>query len=186
MDNKGSWCQVWGPNPIAFNPIEPTVEMVNIGTIAHALAQKCRFNGQTKEFMSVAQHSIMVSMFCDEKDALWGLLHDASEAYLVDLPRPVKRWPPLKPYLELDEKIQNIICDKFGLDHTMPESVVVADDLILQWEWRDNMQPCIDAIFTKLLGNLEGSYASLQYLTVKESEQQFLNRFYQLVRRGGT
>lgn len=185
MDNKGSWCQVWGPEAIAFNPIEPTVEMVNIYTIAHALAQKCRFNGQTIEFMSVAQHSLLVSYHCDLKDALWGLLHDASEAYLVDLPRPVKRWPPLKPYLELDEKIQNVICDAFGLGHEMPESVIEADDTILQLEWRDNMQPCIKEIFTTLLGNISDDWEPLEYMTIKESESAFISRFHDLVAQRG-
>ena len=188
MDNKGSWCQVWGPNDkaIAFNPLEPTVDMIDIHTIARALSNQCRFIGHVREFFSVAQHCVYVSQFCDENDALWGLLHDASEAYLVDIPRPQKRWEGFSGYMELEKKIMAVICEKFGLDTTMPDSVVEADDLILQWEFRDNLQPKIVEIFTDLRGNLEDSYAPLIYSTPKEAEREFLQRFNMLMRRGRT
>lgn len=186
MDNKGSWCQIWGPGDkaMAFNPLEPTVEMVNIASIARALSNQCRFNGHVKKFFSVAQHSVYVSMFCDEADALWGLMHDASEAYLVDIPRPLKRSTHFSGYMGLEKNIMRVICEKFGLPETMPESVVVADDLVLQWEFRDNVQPKIPEIFSELKGTLDGSYAPLLYAPPEEAEQEFLHRFYQLARRG--
>lgn len=187
MDNKGSWCQQWGPGDkaIAFNPLEPTVEMVNIVSIAHALSNQCRFNGHVRKFFSVAQHSIMVSQFCKEEDSLWGLLHDASEAYLVDIPRPLKRWEGFAGYMKLEEKIMGVVCQKFGLDPVMPDSVKDADDLILQWEFRDNLQPKIQEIFTDMRVPLEGSYAPLIYYTPEEAERDFLHKFYQLMAKRG-
>lgn len=188
MDNKGSWCQIWGPNDkaMAFNPLAPTVDMVNIASIARALSNQCRFNGHVREFFSVAQHCVMVSMFCDEIDALWGLLHDASEAYIVDIPRPLKRSEHFSGYMLLEAGVMAVVCEKFGLPKLMPESVVVADDLILQWEFRDNLQPKITEIFTELKGALDDNYAPLQYLTPKEAEREFLHRFYTLTRSGRT
>ena len=188
MDNKGSWCQVWGPDgkPIAFNPLDPQPDMINIETIAHALSMQCRFIGHVKKFFSVASHCVYVSRFCNEEDALWGLLHDASEAFLVDIPRPQKRSEELAGYMKLEAKIMKVILEVFKLPPEMPQSVLVADDLLLQWEIRDNLQqPIIQEIFPQYLGTLDDAYAEL--VTDKypgEAEQEFLNRYHQLVRRG--
>jgi hypothetical protein len=75
-----------------FNPFEPDREQIDISDIATALANQCRFGGHTRTFYSVAQHSCLISDLVRERgggaaDALSALLHDASEAYLVDLRR---------------------------------------------------------------------------------------------------
>jgi hypothetical protein len=187
VDNKGSWCQMWGRdgNAVAINPLALTEDMVQIETIAHALSNQCRFNGHVKKFFSVAAHCLYVSRFCDEQDALWGLLHDASEAYIVDIPRPLKKWEGLSGYMALEKSIMSVICNKFGIEPEMPESVVVADDLLLQWEIRDNLQPKIDVIFPQYKGQLTGSYAPLVTDEHPEiTEREFLHRFAELRKRG--
>src|ERR1039457_118422 len=78
---------------LRFWPLDPNPEKILIDDIAHALAHQCRFGGHASRFYSVAEHSVHVSRLCPPEDALWGLLHDASEAYLVDLPRPLKQLP---------------------------------------------------------------------------------------------
>jgi hypothetical protein len=61
-----------------FYPFDPRIEDVNIYDISHALSQQCRFSGHCNVHYNVAQHCVFVSSLCDQKDALWGLLHDAS------------------------------------------------------------------------------------------------------------
>ena len=82
--------------PITTSPRRwagPNPDDIRIEDIAHALSNQCRFAGHAREFYSVAEHSVHVSQLCLPEHALWGLLHDASEAYLVDLPRPLKLLP---------------------------------------------------------------------------------------------
>ena len=89
---------------IQFIVLEPRFENIHIGDIAHALSMNCRFNGHCKDFYSVAEHSVHVSRILDDDPnlALWGLLHDASEAYITDLPRPVKNAMP--QFEEIEER----------------------------------------------------------------------------------
>ena len=76
-----------------FHPLRPRVAEVDVRDIAHALSLKCRFGGHCRVFYSVAEHSVRVSRVLEAKGrelAVWGLMHDAGEAYLPDVGRPVK------------------------------------------------------------------------------------------------
>ena len=77
-----------------FYPYDPRPEQICIEDIAHGLSMLCRFAGQCRFFFSVAEHSIAVAHLLPANLKLFGLLHDASEAYLADLPRPVKAGLP--------------------------------------------------------------------------------------------
>jgi hypothetical protein len=88
MKRKGDWMQTYTGRQ--FWPIDPRADEIDIVDIAHALSQQCRFAGHCKSFYSVATHSWHTSNVCNSENALWGLLHDAAEAYLVDLPTPIK------------------------------------------------------------------------------------------------
>lgn len=120
-------------------PFAPDPASIVITDIAHALSQICRFGGQTREFYSVAQHSVLVSQACGEDDALWGLLHDASEAYLCDVPRPLKTSVQFEPYRTVESSLQLAILSRFGLPSLPPFSVLAADELLLAVEFRDLM-----------------------------------------------
>jgi hypothetical protein len=117
------------------------VEAIVIADIAHPLSMQCRFSGHVKSFYSVAQHSVLVSYICDRADALWGLLHDASEAYLVDIPRPIKQSGKFDNYLEFEKVMQRAVCKRFNIPEEMPKSVKYADDALLMTEARDLMSP---------------------------------------------
>jgi uncharacterized protein len=128
---------------------------VSIEDISHALAHICRFTGHVRVFYSVAEHCVRVAQLC-ERYQLWGLLHDAPEAYCSDLPRPFKRLVGLEPYRTYERRIMNVICERFGLSLVEPKEVKIADMRLLVTEQRDLMvnagpewhdvKPCIDKI----------------------------------------
>jgi 5'-deoxynucleotidase YfbR-like HD superfamily hydrolase len=122
---------------IAFYPLDPRVEEIDTLDIAHALAMKCRFGGHCDKFYSVAQHSVLVSWIVPDEDRLWALLHDAAEAYVSDVPRPVKRMVPI--FSEMEDKILKVVAEKYGLSWPMPASVKHADNVLLVTEKRDLM-----------------------------------------------
>lgn len=117
--------------------LAPSSDEIDIEDVAHALSQMCRFLGHTDGFYSVAQHSVLVSELVPREDALWGLLHDASEAYLCDLPAPIKRDPEMSFYRIAEDRLMRAICRKFGLQAGMPSSVIAADKRALATEFRD-------------------------------------------------
>lgn len=103
--------------------------------INHALAHINRFTGHSVIAYSVAQHSLMVSDLCPEEHRLWGLLHDASEAYLGDVSTPLKSLLP--DYAEIEGRVQRMIAGRFGLPWPIPKEVKVADREALMVEKRD-------------------------------------------------
>jgi hypothetical protein len=114
-------------------------EDVQIEEIAHALSNLCRFNGHCREFYSVAQHSVLVSLAVPRELALAALLHDATEAYVGDMIRPLKRSMP--EYSALEDRIWLVIAERFCLPATLPEEVKIADTRALQTERRDLLAP---------------------------------------------
>lgn len=123
-----------------FYPCDPRPEEIDILDIAHSLSNQCRFSGHCLSFYSVAQHSVLVSDNLSSVDRLWGLLHDASESYLVDLPRPLKRSPPLGPiYTNLENRLMSAIAERFSLPGEIPSAVKHMDNRLLMTERRDLM-----------------------------------------------
>lgn len=130
-----SWIQTYTGRRI--DPLDPDPEALVIEDVAHALSHLCRFNGHCRVFYSVAEHSVRVARAVPAEDARWGLLHDASEAYLADVPRPVKRRLP--NYEELEERFMAVVAARFGLPWPMPEAVKHFDTVLLATEARDVM-----------------------------------------------
>jgi hypothetical protein len=135
---KGDWIQTFSGG--RFYPLDPRIDDINIVDIAHALSNQCRFSGHCRRFYSVAQHSFNVSFILKDRHPmvqLWGLLHDSAEAYLVDVPSPIKPYFP--KYKGMEEKILGLICEKHKLSMNMPKVVRDADLKILMAEARDLM-----------------------------------------------
>lgn len=118
---------------IYLNVLSPTEDMITIEDIAHGLSHQCRFGGHTKKFYSVAEHSIKVSILLPEEHRLAGLLHDASEAYLADIPSPIKKHIP--GYLEMENSLMTVIANKFGFQWPLHDLVKDADKKMLEREW---------------------------------------------------
>lgn len=117
-----------------INPFDPDPADIAIEDIAHALSLQCRFTGHTKHLYTVAQHSLLATDLVDTEYKLWALLHDATEAYLADIARPVKAmWPEYKTY---EQRLMEAVAARFGLaeEFPMPEPVRLADDLLLKSE----------------------------------------------------
>lgn len=127
-----------------FWPADPRVDDICIGDIAHALSMQCRFGGHSKAFYSVAQHSVLVARLVSPGNALVGLLHDATEAYLQDIIRPLKR-ELRATYKPLETAWAGAIGLVFGLGDLLadlPKEVHDADRAVLVAEHRDLMAPC--------------------------------------------
>ncbi len=163
-----------------FYPLNPAFNDVDIEDIAHALANITRFTGHTKEFYSVAQHSVLVSYECDQNDALAGLLHDASEAYISDIASPLKSSPEMKFYKIIENNIQNVVNTKFNLPILMPKSVKIADVKLLVSEIRDLMNNTHKECYS-FIDNWDNvvSYKIIP-LPPHKAKQLFLQRFYEL------
>lgn len=121
-----------------FPFLNPTTTDYDIDDIARALSHACRFAGQTRKFYSVAEHCVHVSRQFKGELALYGLLHDLSEAYIADLSRPVKRC--LAGYQEIEQRIQERGQEAFGLKPYIPSEIKEVDNRILIDE-RDQLMP---------------------------------------------
>ena len=99
---------------ILFDVFKPNEEDIRIDDIAHSLSNICRYGGHSPKFYSVAQHCVICSYKEGSiKEKIEFLLHDASEAYLADMPRPVKR--NMQNYVEMEDNLLGLIFKKFNL-----------------------------------------------------------------------
>jgi hypothetical protein len=98
----------------------------------------CRFNGHCRVFYSVAEHCVRVSERLPSELARWGLLHDAAEAYLSDLPRPIKSKMPW--FRRVEDRLLALIAERFELAWPMPAAVAEVDSRLLATEARDLMR----------------------------------------------
>ena len=141
---------------IHIDPINPDVSLIRLEDISHALSLMCRANGHIKHFYSVGQHSIncayeAMARGLSTRIQLACLLHDASEAYLSDITRPVKRRLPT--YLDIECAMQNAIWQAFSLNDLTQEElfhVNEIDDTILYYEFNELMSEKITAPAPKL------------------------------------
>lgn len=120
---------------IKFEFLNPKPHMITITDIAHSLSRQCRFSGHTSEFYSVAEHCVNVAIELAKygpEVQMQGLLHDASEAYLLDVPSPVKQY--LTNYKEMEETIQKAIFKTYGITYPYAQVVKDADAVLLKKE----------------------------------------------------
>lgn len=165
-----------------FYPNDVRQSDIDINDIAHALSNQCRFGGHVKYHYSVAQHSCYVSDWLADKDnqgfyslELRGLLHDASEAYLVDVPRPIKLIADFSTYRTIEKTTQQVIYKKFGLiGGDDPAIVTQADNLLLATEARDLMN---NPFWAKHMPKLT---MKIKPWTPAKAEREFMERFEKL------
>lgn len=132
-----SWIQTYSGK--RFFPLMPRADDLDIADIAHSLSLLCRFNGHCRVFYSVAEHCVRVSERLPPELGRWGLLHDAAEAYLSDLPRPIKSKMPW--FRQVEDRLLALIAERFELAWPMPTAVAEVDSRLLATEARDLMRP---------------------------------------------
>lgn len=180
-----SWIQTYTGRKV--DPLKMCVADVCIEDIAHALAMKCRYTGHCPQFYSVAQHSVLVAQNCPTQP-LWGLLHDAAEAYLADISRPVKiglRERIGSVFDEIEDAIMAVVCVRFGLPLEQPEEVKAADVLLLATEAR-----CFfgdSRLYSEWDHRPENGHkiinpAIVSVVSWQESEKMFMDSFRSLAR----
>ena len=168
---------------LRFYPLEPRVEDIDIDDIAHALSNICRFTGHCRKFYSVAEHCYHVSKLCEPKDALWGLLHDASEAYISDIASPLKKSDTFEEYRLAEHKVMETVAEKFGLGEE-PQTVKVADKIMLAIEMKDlmgyDLQEWPAVVKRNNLPDIELPQVRLETWLPNKARDMFLYRFREL------
>ena len=115
-----------------FDFLDPSGSVFSIEDIAHGLSMTCRFAGQCSRFYSVAQHSVHVASLVPAADAYAALMHDAAEAFIGDVSKPLKDLLP--EYRVIEDQVEAAIARRFHLPDRLPASVKEADIVMLATE----------------------------------------------------
>jgi len=169
-----------------FTPLEPDINKIHIEDIAHSLSLMCRANGHIDYFFSIAQHSINCANEAKargytSKVQLSCLIHDASEAYISDITRPVKRYLP--EYKEIEKRLQDVIYTKF-LGGCIPE-----DEIMLVNQIDNEMLACeMSCLMKRASGNnpipkMSGDLSFI-YRNQTDVENEFLKVYYGIMHAG--
>ncbi|MFD1699907.1 hypothetical protein ACFSB1_11265 [Halopseudomonas phragmitis] len=159
--------------------IDPDPRSIHISDIAQGLAHQYRFNGHSHPTYTVAQHSVFVSHQVPAEHALQALLHDATEAYIGDLPAPAKALCP--DYKTLEQRLHAAIMERFELPEALSPAVKHADLVALATEKRDLMPQCADDHWP-MLDSIEPAPQQLGVsLPPDQARTQFLMRFRELM-----
>ena len=147
------------------NVFEPNPDTLLIEDIAHALSNQPRFGGHLPKFYSVAQHCILCHMVGEKSEKYNALMHDSSEAYLLDMPKPIKMEMP--DYNAIEDNLMNVLAQKFNFVYPKTKEVDRVDHYLLEWEWNVLMLKKKDTEFKRIV-----------CLTPREARKYFLELYY--------
>jgi hypothetical protein len=172
---KGDWIQTYSGLP--YWPYDPRPEDVRIEDIAHALSMLCRFTGHCSRFYSVAEHSVNVARLVPAPLAKMALLHDATEAYLNDLSKPLKRG--LDEYQRLEQINWPCIAWHFGLQTYMPPEIHAADRAMFYAERNVLMKPYAPGLIDASIPRQPEIPADIEIvgMTPAQAEDAFLTTY---------
>ena len=186
-DRKGGYILTYTGQK--YWPLDPRAEDVHIADVAHALSNMCRFTGHVRNFYSVAEHSVRVAWQLPPgaygvPATLAALLHDASEAYLVDVPSPIKCSPAFAEYREAEKANMAAIHKAFNIwpSKGEEERIHEADQRLLATEKRDLMPE--DTELWSCLTHVKPLHCTIQPWQPLEAEFRFLEMFSDLTGSG--
>ena len=166
-----------------FFLLDPRLEDIDIHDIAHGLSLQCRWTGQCKFHYSIAQHSYLCSFVGPDNEAFDRLMHDASEAYIGDMNRPLKHYTAAgAAYMQVEAKLQRTIAERFGFSIVEPASVKLADNYLLYAERDQIVGYKFDEAEDWERYKDKGSITIEQWHP-SQAKQMFLNRFDELYKR---
>ena len=179
---EDGWIELRSGQKFHFRSPDPA--LIDIEDIAAALSKLCRYNGHTREFYSVAEHSCHVMRHARSyvtpihRSLLTALMHDAAEYVMADLPRPIKQTLPL--YSEIELGLERVIAERFGLlTPPWPRWVKELDTRILV----DERAQCMSDSGNEWgIDGLEPLGVEIRFWTPSEAEDNFLEDFYELTR----
>lgn len=144
------------------NVFDPDLSTIKIEDIAHALSFVPRFAGHTSIFFSVAEHSINCAKDIEPEYALEALLHDATEAYICDLAKPIKSQLP--GYVHLEANLMRVIAIKFNLTFPLPDRVKTIDTMNLYKEYDLYVRGDTTGLVHEPMDKIEKEFLDMYYL----------------------
>lgn len=160
-----------------FDYLKATADDIDIEDIANALANICRFSGHVQDFYSVAQHSVLCSQIVSVEYAFEALMHHAAEAYVQDMPAPLKALLP--DYRQMEQMVDDLIREKFSLPRDHSQVVKRADLTMLATERRD-LEIDDGTRWSVLDGIQPSEVIDIRPLRPGQAYALFMNRFNEL------
>lgn len=158
-----------------FDFLDPKNSTFTIDDVARGLSNICRFVGQCRRFYSVAQHSVHVSYIVAPEHAYAGLMHDAAEAFIGDVSRPLKYILP--EYRVIEARVERAVFSRFAVPYPIPIQVKDADVIMLATEQAKVMGCRDDWDYTRgrKIADIE-----IPDWDPERARQKFLDRFFEL------
>jgi len=161
-----------------FDFMQPEKCDFTIYDIAHGLSNICRFGGQSCEFYSVAQHSVYVSKLVAPEHAFAALMHDAAEAFIGDVCKPLKMLLP--DYQEIEKRVEVAVLNRFGLSSELHPSIKQADLIMLATEQKALMPPNDGSWI--LLKGIKPLQMGINPMRPKSAYAFFMERFWNITK----
>lgn len=183
--NRGHFMRTYSGRQ--FWPMDPRAEDMCIEDVAHHLSMQVRFNGATKDFYSVAEHCVIGSHLVLPEHAFEFLMHDAAEAWLGDLIRPMKNHSVLGyEYKRVESVVESKVKQRWGLRNVTPVEVKRIDQAMCAIELQQVFLHPPDGDLSVWRDIVASDCVPLQFWPWQEAERRFLARFYELAPKGVT
>lgn len=171
--NCAPWIETYTGKQFWF--LDPSPEMFDINDISHALSMVCRYAGHVTRFYSVATHCcLMADQFKHDPHLhLAALMHDASEAYIGDMPRPLKQ--QISAFRWVEERIEEVLATAFGLTYPIPKEIKAAD-LRITIDERRALKPRSTRMWAE--DDLTPLGVTIPHWPPSRAKAEFLKRYY--------